>query len=74
MKPFVPDNLHPDVAAMLAGGSLHLFDAEWISRLPEDSQLTAAVKCARDFNVRFCETFGPEKTPMSQTRRGGRAV
>lgn len=39
--------LVPAVAALLASGKLHEFDAEWIGRLRPDSQLASAKKCIK---------------------------
>lgn len=42
-----PLQLASDVRELLTSGRLHLFDAEWITRLPPAKQLTAARKCMK---------------------------
>lgn len=37
-------NLVPEVVALVAGGKLHQFDAEWIGGVPKERQLETALK------------------------------
>ncbi len=59
------------VAALLARGTLHPFDAEWIARLKPSMQLAAARKVTKDEPITFSETRY-ERSVISHGHPGSR--
>jgi len=57
------EELTEEVYTLYVNGKLNPIDALFVCRLPWNKQMTAAIKCMRDFNLTMSEMDNP-KSPL----------